>query len=206
MDVTINEKFQVEEPIEKVWNFFINPHKMVVCMPGAALTEEIDERNFKGNISIKIGPILTKYDGLATIEEQDPVAKKLKLVGNGIDSKGQGSASMVLTGELRELDNKTTEIKTSMKVSITGKIAQLGSRMIKAVSKEMFNKFRANLIENLEKSEDEQLIQTESKPIGAMTLVLIVTLKAITSPFVRFFKWITRRSSSKSDHKQNVSG
>ena len=57
MRTTIKKDFSVEEPIEKVWDYLANPTKIVSCVPGAAITEEIDDRNFKGEVTMKFGPV-----------------------------------------------------------------------------------------------------------------------------------------------------
>lgn len=197
MDVTLDEIIPLEANFDSVWKFINDPYKMVACAPGAELTEQVDADNFKGKISIKIGPITTKYEGLAKIEERNKETGNMRLVGSGTDTGGQGSASMTLSGTVEKLDEHTTNLHTSMKVSITGKVAQLGSRMIKAVNQEMFKKFKNNLIEALKDPENAVLDQ-ETKPIGAISLFFIVTAKAIASPFVRLFRWIARKPA-KSD-------
>ena len=39
MTITLRETFQVQAPIEAVWAFVMDPHRVAACMPGAALDE-----------------------------------------------------------------------------------------------------------------------------------------------------------------------
>ena len=57
MEVTADKEFQVKSDVESVWALLSDPAKVVVCVPGAQLTEVVDEMNFKGKIIVKIGPV-----------------------------------------------------------------------------------------------------------------------------------------------------
>ena len=54
MEVKSEKNFELNANIAKVWNELINPEKVVTCVPGAELTDTIDENNFKGTVKIKI--------------------------------------------------------------------------------------------------------------------------------------------------------
>ena len=191
MQVKIDKTFQVNEPIEKVWKFLSDPAKIVTCVPGAKITEVIDERTFKGAISIKVGPVVTDYNGEAKIERLDEANHELELSGNGFDTKGKGSASMKMTGQLSKLDDGRTEVVSSMAVSITGRLAQFGSRMMLEVSNRMFEQFTQKFEQNLKSSEGPGVGDEASEPIKAVPLLLSTIWAAIT----RFFRRIAGRST-----------
>lgn len=143
MVTTITKDFEIEEPIEKVWASLSNPNEIVTCVPGAAITEEIDDKNYKGEVTMKFGPIKAQYDGEITIEELDETNHKMVLKGKGLDSKGKGSADMTMNGDLKASD-KGTEVSFSMEISIVGMLAQFGSRLINDVSDQLLNQFVDN--------------------------------------------------------------
>lgn len=143
MKTKIERTFQVDQPIDKVWDFLSNPSKVVVCVPGAQITEEVDERNYKGQVSMKFGPVSAKYNGEITIEELDSKNHLMILNGRGLDAKGKGSADMIMNGKLTEKDGGT-EVEYSMEVSVTGMLAQFGSRLITDVSNQVVNQFIDN--------------------------------------------------------------
>ena len=118
-----------------------DPNKVVTCVPGAKITETIDERNYKGTVSMKIGPVVTNFKGDIEIEHLDEAARELALRGNGMDAKGKGSAKMKLVGTLRGLDGGGTEVTNRMEVSVSGKLAQFGSRLMEDVSGRVFAQF-----------------------------------------------------------------
>src|SRR5580658_6780644 len=74
MAVRIEKTFEVSEPIDKVWALLSDPRKVVSCVPGAKLTEAVDDRTFKGAISVKVGPSLTEFKGEVKIVRLDEQA------------------------------------------------------------------------------------------------------------------------------------
>ena len=148
MKTTITKIFHVEENIDRVWEYLADPTKIVTCVPGASLTEKIDDRNFKGKVSLKFGPVKAAYDGKITIEELDVANHKMVLKGAGVDPKGKGSADMVMNGILAEKDGGT-EVNYSMEVSIIGTLAQFGSRLVNDVSDQLLNQFIDNFTNKL---------------------------------------------------------
>mgnify|MGYP000657304485 CR=1 FL=1 len=62
MEATITKKFSLEAPIEEVWKSLSNPKEISGCVPGATITDQIDDNNYKGEVTLKFGPIKTKYD------------------------------------------------------------------------------------------------------------------------------------------------
>ena len=97
MVATIKKEFSIEEPLDKVWASISNPNEIVSCVPGAELTETIDETHYKGQVSLKFGPVKAQYAGQIEITEMDHTQHKMGLNGKGLDSKGKGSAEMVST-------------------------------------------------------------------------------------------------------------
>lgn len=148
MKAVIDRTFHVEEPIEKAWNFLADPKQVVTCVPGASITEEVDEKNYKGEVTMKFGPVKAKYSGEIEIQTLDADNHKMVLKGKGLDSKGKGSADMVMNGILSEKDGGT-EVHYVMEISITGMLAQFGSRLITDVSNQVvdtfINNFKAKL-------------------------------------------------------------
>lgn len=61
MKATINKTFQINQSIDRVWDFLSDPHQLVTCVPGASLTEQVDYRNYKDEINLKFAPIKAKY-------------------------------------------------------------------------------------------------------------------------------------------------
>lgn len=143
MNTTITKSFDIEQPIDVVWKSLANPEDIVTCVPGASITEKIDDKNYKGAVVTKFGPIKASYAGDIEIVELDEANRKMVLKGRGLDSKGKGSADMNMIGTLTEVDGKT-HVDFNMEIVIVGMLAQFGSRLINDVSDQLLNQFVGN--------------------------------------------------------------
>ena len=169
MAVTIEKRFEVPEPVDKVWAFLSDPRKVVTCVPGAQITEQLDERTYKGAISVKVGPTVSDYKGQVQIVRMDPEAHEIEIVGKGQDTRGKGSASMKMTGKVRSLENGGTEVISISELGVAGILAQMGGRMINEVSNIMFNQFTSNFRQMLQSGDMEQPAGSP-KPISGVGL------------------------------------
>jgi len=161
MKTTIEKEFQLEQPIGKVWEYLSDPTKIVECVPGAAITEKIDDKNYKGQVTTSFGPVKASYQGEITISELEKSTYKMTLVGKGVDSKGKGSADMTMTGTLLE-QGGATSVKFIMDISIVGMLAQFGARLIKDVSDQMLGQFITNFKDKLEGKEVDNTMKGSS--------------------------------------------
>ncbi len=143
MEANITKTFTLEEPIEKVWAGISNPMQISGCVPGASISEQIDDTNYKGEVSLKFGPVKTKFNGQITIMEMDNNAHKMQLVGKGLDAKGKGKAEMTMNGSATEVAGGT-QVDFDMTVNIQGTLANFGSRLINDVSAQLMDQFVNN--------------------------------------------------------------
>ena len=148
MTTTIEKEFELQEPIAKVWANVSNPTEIVECVPGASITEKIDDANYKGTVTTTFGPVKASYNGEINISELDAKQYRMTLNGKGLDSKGKGSADMKMISMLKEA-NGGTSVKFTMEISISGMLAQFGSRLINDVSNQLLNKFIDNFKKKL---------------------------------------------------------
>jgi len=195
MAIRIEKTFQVQEPLERVWKFISDPRKVANCLPGAQITEAVDDRTFKGVIKVQVGPSVTDYKGQVHIERLDDQKHEIEIVGKGQDVRGKGSASMKMTGKVQSLPDGSTEVASVAEVNVVGLLAQLGARMINEVSNKMFAEFTANLRERLQQERTPatdpakgRITTEEARPIKALPLVWSVIREAVVRLFRRIFK------------------
>lgn len=155
MKATIKKDFHSDENIEKVWAFLSDTNKIASCVPGATITEQIDERNYKGEVVMKFGPVKAKYNGDISIEEIDHETHQMTLKGVGKDSKGKGSAEMLMNAEACEAEGGGTQVECEMEISVNGMLAQFGSRLITDVSDQITDQFINNFKSKLAGDEVE---------------------------------------------------
>ncbi len=173
MALKIEKTFTVREPTEKVWALLSDPRKVATCVPGAQITEQVDEKTYKGAIKVKVGPSVTDYTGEVQVVHLDAQNHEIEILGKGHDVRGRGSASMRLTGSLRALPDGGTEVASVSEINVVGILAQMGSRVIAEVSNIMFGEFVKNFQAKLQQPSDApeaQAAVAEAAPVNATKL------------------------------------
>ena len=177
MPIQIEKTFQVEEPIDQVWSLLSDPKRVAMCVPGASITEQVDEKTYKGTISVKVGPSATDYKGELQIIRLDAENHEIEIVGTGRDVKGRGSASMKMTGKARSLESGATEVTSVSEVNVIGILAQMGARVIQEVSNIIFAQFVKNFQAQLKNPNDAPA--TEAKPLSAAAVAWAAAKSAL---------------------------
>ena len=104
MEVKSDKNFELNADIDTVWNVLINPEKIVTCVPGAELTETIDENHLKGKVTIKIGPVTAKFNGYVEIEKRKISNYELTMTGTGSDISCMGVPAMSMWLKLNAIE------------------------------------------------------------------------------------------------------
>lgn len=190
MAVITEQTFQVHAPIAQVWALLSDPRKVATCVPGAQITEQVDDKTYRGSISVKVGPSVTDYKGEVQIVRLDAQNYEMQILGKGQDVRGKGSASMKMTGKLRTLPNGGTEVISVSEVNVVGILAQMGARVINEVSNIMFQEFTRNFQERLQQESagtpatgTPEAPAPAAKPIGGLSLAWKAFWSTITGLF-----------------------
>ena len=195
MAIRIEKTFQVQEPLESVWKLLTDPRKVASCVPGAKITEAVDERTYKGFVRVQVGPSITDYKGQLQVERIDEQNHEIEIAGKGQNERGKGSASMKMTGKVHALPDGGSEVVSVSEVNVIGFLAQMGARMINEVSNKLFAEFTANVRARLEQERvtgsEATVAQTgteEPQPIDASRLALSVAKDSVTKLVQQVFK------------------
>ncbi len=206
MPFKIEEQFVVEAPVARVWDYLITPAKVVVCIPGAELLESKDESTFLGAVKVKVGPMTMSYKGLMKFTEVDEQAHQARMVGEGREAGGAGSAKVTMLSQVTPLATGGSQVVVQAEVDLVGKIVQFGRGMIEEVSKQLFRQFAACVKQRLEVADEPQAQPpqtTESqagdnapadnpkadnpKAVSAVPLVLQALRSVVARFFMRLF-------------------
>jgi carbon monoxide dehydrogenase subunit G len=150
MAFEIVKTFVVKAPPQAVWDFLIDPHRMVKCLPGAAITQKVDDKTWLGTMTVKVGPVSSSYKGKIVFDKLDFAARAAEIVGSGQDVRGRGGADLRLKSSVKELGPTECEVTAASTVNITGILAQMGRGMIQDVSDQMFQVFSQRVRAELE--------------------------------------------------------
>jgi carbon monoxide dehydrogenase subunit G len=140
----LNHQFTVNVPIDEAWVILTDLERIAPCLPGAQLTE-VEGDTYRGQVKIKVGPILAQFKGQASFISRDDVAHKASLKGEGRDTTGKGNASAVITAELTSVSPTSTTCTVHTDLTISGKVAQFGRGALADVSDKLLAQFSENL-------------------------------------------------------------
>ena len=140
----LNHEFTVNVPVAEAWAILTDLERIAPCLPGAQLTE-VEGDTYRGQVKIKVGPILAQFKGQASFVSRDDVAHKASLKGEGRDTTGKGNASAIITAELTSVTPTSTKCTVHTDLSISGKVAQFGRGALADVSDKLLAQFSENL-------------------------------------------------------------
>ena len=192
MAFQVVKTFVVNAAPAAVWQFLIDPRRVAGCLPGAAITNQVDDKTYTGTMTIKVGPVTTSYKGKVVFQRLDADARVAEIVASGQDVKGKGGANMKLSSSLAEVGPGKTEITATSDVSVTGILAQMGRGMIQDVSDELFQIFSQRVRAELEAeaaasppSGSDQATSVPATPVPvAPTPAAPVTVPPLSAPVV----------------------
>lgn len=142
MAITIEKEFDVERSPDEVWAFLVDPERVVQCLPGAKLLEAIDERTFRGEIGVRLGPIGASFLGTIHYDELDRDNFQVAMSGNGSDRTGSGSVHMSMRSALAPRDDGGTRVSVTQSLQLAGRLASFGrGGLIEGVADLMFGRF-----------------------------------------------------------------
>ncbi|HEV7504301.1 MAG TPA: SRPBCC family protein [Thermoanaerobaculia bacterium] len=146
----ITKSFVVKAPAAAVWEFLTDPYRVGRCLPGAAITDKVDDQTYAGTITIKVGPVTASYRGKMRFERLDPVAMEADIAASGQETKGKGGADMRMKSRVVAKGPDETEVTVVSDVNVMGVLAQFGRGMIQDVSDQLFQKFTVGMRRELE--------------------------------------------------------
>jgi uncharacterized protein len=144
MEVKLEKRYPIAASVEQSWAVLADVRATGGCMPGAAITEQVDATHYKGTVRSKVGPAVMTFNGDIEVLGLDAAKKSLQLLGKGAD-KGGSSASMNLAARVEpgEAPGQSVLVGTAT-IIVSGKLAQFGSRLLVPVSDAMLAQFADN--------------------------------------------------------------
>src|SRR6266511_1175152 len=130
----LENSFHVNAPPDRVFAYLLNINKVVGCVPGAELSEVVDESTFKGKVKVKVGPITVAYDGTASTYDRNAAERTATLSAEGRETTGPGSARA--TAEMRvQTAGEGSLVQITTDYHVAGRVAQFGRGVMEDVSR-----------------------------------------------------------------------
>ncbi len=169
MGMQIEKSFVLNAPAPAVWEFLTDPYRVGRCLPGAAITEKLDDGSYAGTITVKVGPVTANYRGKMRFERLDAAAGEAEIVASGQETRGKGGADMRMKSKVTERAPGETEVSVISDVNVVGVLAQFGRGMIQDVSDQLFQRFTVAMRKELEVPAAPAAAVAEAPPVERST-------------------------------------
>lgn len=142
----LHHEFTVPVPAADAWRILTDLERLALCLPGAQLTE-VEGEIYRGQVKVKVGPIVAQFKGQASFVSRDDSAYTASLKAEGRDTGGKGNASATITAKLVSTGASSATCTVDTDLNITGKVAQFGRGALADVSDKLLLQFVDNLNE-----------------------------------------------------------
>lgn len=166
----ITQSFEVDQPVQVVWDFFQSVPQVAECMPGVELTETAGDGVYKGKMKVKLGPISAQFQGEARIEDLDEAARTGSISAKGADQKGGSRASATVKYALVAA-GEATNVDISADIHLQGSMAQFGrTGLIQDVSSQLTREFAGCLGQKLMAATPEAAAEVKAGEVKGFSL------------------------------------
>jgi len=145
----IEEKFSVKSPIQKLWDSLLDPEIVGRCIPGCEKVEPINNKEYDSIIKAKVGFIAVRFKIRTVIVEMIPYSL-IRTVGEGNELRKLGHFKQKTCITFNPLSENETELAYQSEISIVGKLATFGDRILRAKAKEVGKQFADAVKKRLE--------------------------------------------------------
>jgi len=190
MKVDLIKTFEIVAPAETAWDLLQDIPKVASCMPGAVIDTKVDESHYSGMVKAKIGPATMAFNGGINVASIDVDKFEIHMIGSGQDTKGTSAAEMDLTVNIVGVDDDNCQLVGNARVTVNGKAASLGGRMLTQVADQILNQFGKNFNTNVaamgegsQAEEAQQVVEQQPRELNALAFAWSVFIGWISSFF-----------------------
>jgi len=152
--VKLEHSFEVSAPVDVVWPLLLDVERVAPCLPGAEVTERVDERTYRATMRVRLGPMRMTYAGDLAIDSVDEGVRTAVLRASANETRGQGSARAAI--ELGVGDaSPGSRVSITTDLELSGRAAQTGRGLVERVADQMLGQFAECLQTKLAAGEDE---------------------------------------------------
>ena len=191
----LENTFDVPAPPERAWAVLMDVPTVIPCMPGAELTETVDDATWKATISVKLGPMSFVFasDVRRTAADEADHRATLEIVAREV--RGRGSGQATVTSSLEPIA-EGTRVTTVTELTMAGAVAQYGRGLIQPVSAQLVASFAERL-------RDSMLAEQASSPPPARP---VSGIRLGLAAFVHRLRGLLGRQPTSTNHPEGGSG
>ncbi|MFC7050954.1 CoxG family protein [Emcibacter nanhaiensis] len=122
----------------EVWEAINDPEILAKCIPGCESMERIGENSFKAKVTNRIGPVTASFEGQVELSDLNPPHSYTLSGAGSAGSMGNAKGAAKVTLTETEVG---TKLSYDVDAEVTGKIAQLGGRLIQSTANMLAGQF-----------------------------------------------------------------
>ena len=167
----LENSFDVPARPEEAWDLLMDVPRVIPCMPGAELTETVDDSTWKARMDVKLGPVALSFATDVHREEADRQALRATLAASAHDLRGRCDGRARIESTLMPQDGGTRVlIRTDL--TLSGAVAQSGRGMVETVSSQLVQSFADCLKAQLAGSEADAAaaVAAQAGPVRGLRL------------------------------------
>jgi uncharacterized protein len=141
-----DNSFEVPLPVDDAWKVLMDIRRIAPCLPGAELTEVVDDRTYKGKVGVRLGPVSLAFAGTVRFDEIDDASHRARVAAQGSDAKGRGAANATAAFHLEPVSGGS-RVLVHTNLTLSGAVAQYGRGVgiIQMTAAQIITQFAANL-------------------------------------------------------------
>jgi uncharacterized protein len=194
----IQNSFRVDLPVAGAWAILLDIPAVVPCMPGAELLAVEDERTYRGQVRVKLGPVAVAFQGRAKLEEVDEATRTVRVKASGTEMKGRGSAQADVVFRLAP-DGSGTKVDIDTDVNLAGAVAQYGRAqgIIADVAQVVIDTFAENLRRQIAAQQTPSpAVEERAAPVRSSEAPALSAFALIVAVIKRWFGRLAGKAAS----------
>ena len=183
----LNDQRHINASAKEVFAALNDTETLKRAIPGCESLEKIADDKMKAQIRLKIGPVNAAFKGIVTLSDiVAPHSWTISGEGSGAAGIAKGAAKV----RISEHKDGGVTVQYEVDVQISGKIAQVGSRLIDSVAKKLAAQFFDNFAAQLQPAPTADTTNIgDADNSKKMLFKIITTVVAIIALLVIFYKY-----------------
>lgn len=138
--VELDHRFTTSKPTDETWQAILDLERLISCVQGGKVLEEVDPDTVKAEIDIKMGAMSMKFTGTVAVVERDDTQHRALVRVKSREAGGQGHANADVTFTLSDGGGA---VHTA--AQITGQAASMGEGVVSSVLDALITDFTSKL-------------------------------------------------------------
>ena len=193
----VNNEFDVPLPPADAWMTLRDIEAIVPCLPGAELTEKVDELAYRGHIAVQLGPVALRFRGTAQFTEIDDDHHRATVRAQARDEKGRGGVISSMRFHLEPVPSGS-RVLVETDLQLSGHIAQYGraAGIVEQLADQIVSEFANNLRMRLDETGRDagnQVLEDSGRTRGKPISLVGLLFKVMSDRFSRWARALFRR-------------